>query len=184
MLRVFFKNFCSYFAHENVAKYCNPPSTSEEISSSTDIHRRLGLPGCIGSTDCVYIRSERCHASERSNHKGKEGSATLSYEVTVNHRKKIIADTIGHPGCRNDKTVVKFDGFVTLIHDRGPYSDVEFDIKKYDGTITKGKGLYLIVDGGYQKWRCLQCPLKHTSIPKGALWSKCVESVRKECLAF
>ena len=97
------------------------------------------MPGCVGSTDCVHIWWERCHASERSNHKGKEDYATLSYEVTVDHRKKIIAATIGHPGCRNDKTIVKFDGFVTNIHDRGLYSDVEFDLKKSDGTITKEK---------------------------------------------
>ena len=55
-----------------------------------------------------------------------------------------------------------------------------FDLKKSDGTITKEKGLYLIMDGGYHKWRCLECPLKHTSIPKDALWSKWFESVRKD----
>ena len=82
LLRVFFRNFCCYFAHENFAKYCNPPSTPEEMSSCTEIYRRLGLPGCVGSTDCVHIRWERCHISERSNHKDKEGYATLSYEVT------------------------------------------------------------------------------------------------------
>ena len=118
------------------------------------------------------------------NQNSKEGYATLSYEVTVDHRKKIIAATIGHPGCRNDDIIVKFNGFVTNIHDRGLHSDVEFDLKKSDGTITKEKGLYLTVDGGYHKWRCLQCPLKHTSTPKDALWSKWVESVRKnvECV--
>ena len=180
VLRVFFRKFCSYFARENFVRYCNPPSTTAEIAECTGIYERLGLPGCIGSTDCVHIRWERCHASERSNHKGKEGYATLSYEVTVDHRKKIIAATSGHPGCRNDKTIVKFDGFVTAIHDEGLYSDVEFDLKKTDGSVIKEKGLYLIVDGGYHKWRCLQCPLKHTSIPKDALWSKWVESVRKD----
>ena len=175
VLRVFFRNFCCYFA-----MYCNPPSTPEKISSCTEIYSRLGLPGCFGSTDCVHIRWERCHASERSNQKGKEGYATLSYEVTVNCRKKFIVATIGHPGCRNDKTVVKLDGFVTNIHDIGLYNDVEFDLKKSDGTITKEKGLHLIVNGGYHKWRCLQSPQKHTSIPKDALWSKWVESVSKD----
>ena len=41
-------------------------------------------------------------------------------------------------------------------------------------------GLYLIVDGGYPKWKCLQCPLKHSSLPKVKLWSGWVESVRKD----
>ena len=62
VLGVFFRNFCCYFAHENFAKYCNPPSTPEEKSSCTEIYRKLGLPGCVGSTDCVHIRWERCPA--------------------------------------------------------------------------------------------------------------------------
>ena len=62
--------------------------TPEEIAISTNIYERLGLPGCVGSTDCVHVRWERCPAGIRSNHKGKEGYATLSYEVTVDHQKK------------------------------------------------------------------------------------------------
>ena len=38
----------------------------------------------------------------------------------------------------------------------------------------------MIVDGGYHKWKCLQCSIKYTSIPKNSLWSKWVESVRKD----
>lgn len=32
---------------------------------------------------------------------------------------------------------------------------------KPDGTEGKEKGLYVIVDGGYQKWNQLVCPFKH-----------------------
>ena len=42
------------------------------------------------------------------------------------------------------------------------------------------KGCYHLVDGGYHKWRCLQCPLKHSAIKKDALWSEWAESVRKD----
>jgi hypothetical protein len=180
VLRVFFHKFVAHFARDNFSKYCNPPETPEEIQETMEIYERLGLPGCIGSTDCVHIRWERCPAGERSQHKGKEGYSTLSYEVTVDHRKKIIAATQGFPGCRSDKTIVKFDGFVTSIHDGTLYKDVPFKLKTVEGLTIHEKGLYLIVDGGYHKWRCLQCPLKHTSIPKDALWSKWVESVRKD----
>ena len=74
-----------------------------EIANAMEVYTKLGLPGCIGSADCVHIRWERCPAGYRSFHKGKEGYPTLSYEVTVDHHKKIIAATQGHPGCRNDK---------------------------------------------------------------------------------
>ena len=180
VLRVFFRKWCTLFSKENFSKYCNHPKTDEEIAENVLIYTKLGLPGCVGSADCVHIRWERCPAGQRSFHKGKEGYPTLSYEVTVDHRKKIIAATEGHPGCRNDKTIVKFDGFVTAIHDGDLYSEVPYTLVGDDGTVRTEKGLYLIVDGGYHKWKCLQCPMKHTSLPKDALWSKWVESVRKD----
>lgn len=42
------------------------------------------------------------------------------------------------------------------------------------------RGLYQIVDGGYHQWRVLQSPLKWTSDPHKARWSKQLESVRKD----
>jgi Plant transposon protein len=180
VLRVFFHRFCDLFSKKFFALYCCPPTTEAEIMKTTKIYSRLGLPGCIGSTDCVHIRWERCPAGERSSHKGKEGYPTLSYEVTVDHCKKIIAATQGHPGARNDKTIVKFDGFVTSINNGDLYGDVPYSLTTEDGSEIQLKGLYLIVDGGYHKWRCLQCPMKHTSKFKEGLWSKWVESVRKD----
>ena len=180
VLRTFFHKFCALFSAKYFSIYCAPPSSEDEIKHTTGVYARMGLPGCIGSTDCVHIRWERCPAGSRSSHKGKEGYPTISYEVTVDHSKKIIAVTQGHPGARNDKTIVKFDGFVTAINDGTLYNDIPFDLVDKDGVISQQKGLYLIVDGGYHKWRCMQCPMKHTSKMKEALWSKWVESVRKD----
>lgn len=98
----------------------------------------------------------------------------------MDHCKKIIASTQGHPGTRNDKTIVKFDGFVTSINNGDLYGDVPYSLTAEDGKEISLKGLYLIVDGGYHKWRCLQCPMKHTSKFKDGLWSKWVKSVRKD----
>lgn len=179
-LRVFFRSFVNLFSRENYSKYCNHPQTPEEIASAMGVFTQLGLPGCIGSTDCVHIRWERCPAGSRSSHKGKEGYPTLSYEVTVDHTKRIIAATEGHPGARNDKTIVKFDGFVTKIHQGELYADIPYNLVDNEGNIKEEKGLYLIVDGGYHKWKCLQCPFKHTSKSAEALWSRWVESVRKD----
>lgn len=92
----------------------------------------------------------------------------------------MIAATKGHPGARNDKTIVKFDGFVTAINNGKLYQDVPYILATDEGNEIQLKGLYLIVDGGYHKWCCLPCPMKHTSKFKEGLWSKWVESVRKD----
>ena len=131
--------------------YCHHPVTALEISETTGVYSRLGLPGCIGSADCVHIRWERYPAGLRSLHCGKEGYPTLSYEVTCDHTKKIIAVTKGHPGTRNDKTIVKFDGFIAAINDLELYNDVTFMLRTENDGVEIEKGLYLIVDGGYPK---------------------------------
>ena len=45
-------------------------------------------------------------------------------------------------------------------------------------------GAYLICDGGYHRWRCLQCPLRFENEVKAVSWNKWVEGVRKdiECI--
>ena len=97
-----------------------------EISRTLSVYDRLGFPGCIGSTDCVHIRWERCPVGDRFLHKGKEGYPTIAYEVTVDHTSKIIAVTKGFPGAKNDKTIVRFDGFVSAIHDGDLYANVRY----------------------------------------------------------
>ena len=178
--RLFFHRFCTLFSSHLWEKYCSHPKSAEEIKKTMRVYERLGMPGCIGSTDCVHIRWERCPAGDRHHHKGKEGYSTLSYELTCDHTSKIIAVTKGHPGARNDMTIVRFDGFVTAIHNRELYQDVKYNLKDLNGNEREEKGAYLIVDGGYHKWRCLQCPMKHSSIPKQSLWSEWLETVRKD----
>jgi Plant transposon protein len=136
-LRIFFRKFVTLFSQENYAKYCNHPDTPEEIERAMGVFTKLVLPGCIGSTDCVHILWERCPAGSRSTHKGKEGFPTLACEATVDHTKKTIAATEGHPGARNDKTIVKFDGFVTKLHDGELYADVPFDIMDNQGNVKR-----------------------------------------------
>lgn len=178
--RVFFHKWCDLFSKAYFATYCNVPSTEQEIERTLGVYNRLGFPGCIGSTDCVHIRWECCAAGDRFNHKGKEGYPTLSYEVTVDHTSKIISATHGFPGAKNDMTIVRFDGFVTAIHDERLYQDVTYPMMTISGKEYTEQGAYLLVDGGYHKWRCLQCPLKHSAIPRETLWSEWAETVRKD----
>ena len=83
------------------------------------------------------------------------------------------------PGSWNDKSKVRFDRFVTKVRD-GEYKNIEFKVQSSSGVWETVKGVYLIVDGGYHRWRVLQCPLKHSSNKKECLHSRWLESVRKD----
>ena len=83
--------------------------------------------------------------------------------MTVDHTKRFQATTTGHYGTTSDKNIVKFDGFVTRVKFDEPFTQAEFKLQFDQDRWIVEKGLYLLVDGGYHKWRILQCPLKHTS---------------------
>eukprot|EP01035_Chromulina_nebulosa_P031103 gene31103-41435_t len=50
----------------------------------------------------------------------------------------------------------------------------------YDGELEELKGLYLICDGGFVKYRLLICGLKFYSCSEEAYWSSQMESTRKD----
>ncbi len=68
---------------------------------------------------------------------------------------------------------------MTKIH-KGLFKDVTYNLYNADGILEEHQGLYLLCDGRYHKWRCLQCPLKHTANLGAARWSCHLESVRKD----
>lgn len=59
-------------------------------------------------------------------HLGKSSQTTRAYQITVNHRRKILSTTVGMPGRWNDKTVVRFDDFIMGIYNGTLYGDVTY----------------------------------------------------------
>ena len=62
--RIFYNQFCTLFSLHLWDKFYSPPKTDAEIERTIGIYKRVGLPGAIGSTDCVHIRWERCPADD------------------------------------------------------------------------------------------------------------------------
>ena len=60
------------------------------------------------------------------------------------------------------------------------FKNFRYEVKRPDGTAFFTTGAYLIVDGGYLRWKCLQCGLKHSSDEDYVLWRRRMESVRKD----
>jgi hypothetical protein len=178
--RVFFHDFCAKFSSTLYHVYVQPPTTSEDIKNVTTIYKLLGFPGAVGSIDCVHVRWDKCPFSLRSSCSGKEGYPTLAYEACVDHSKKILSVTQSHYGARNDKTIVRYDEHVMNVRNGDLYADEIFHLYDEHGVPQEQKGLYLICDGGYHKWSCLQCPMKHTTDLAAAHFSTNLESVRKD----
>ena len=116
---------------------------------------------------------------------GKSGCPTLNFDVAGSHDGRIWHVAGPHPGARNDKTVVKFDKFVQDVHHGRKFAGHKWMYREAETGIWKQQtGAYLICDGGYHRWRCLQCPLRFEQELKAVSWNKWVEGVRKdiECI--
>ena len=62
----------------------------------------------------------------------------------------------------------------------GRYADCEHELYDLDGSKLRRKGLHIICDNGYHRWKTLKAPMKHASDLWSARWSCNLESVRKD----
>jgi len=169
----FFKDFCAWYAHKYDIE-CTAPATIEAVNDVEAVYRRMGFPGCVGSVDGVHVAWAKCPMGLQPRHKGAKGYPSRSFNVTVDHRRMIQRVACSKPGAMNDVTSVRYDPHVTAMKD-GLYGGYRYHLQ---GVETRGA--YLLADGGYLRWRCLQCPRSHDARRFMREWSAALESIRKD----
>ena len=148
--------------------------TKEELDDCSAEFKLAGLPGCIGSTDATHIIMKCCSYRLRQMHLGYKLKYTArTYNLTVNHHRRILGTTKGHPARFNDKILVTFDEFVKS------FELFDFDENQNEIRV-KYKGCYLIVDNGYLDWSVTVPPIKKTAFRTEIRFSDWVESMRKD----
>ena len=180
-IRLFFHKFCAAIVKHESPDWLSAPTTDDEIRRAVAMYAQEGFSGCLGSTDGVHVSYDRCPAALRSGMAGKEGIPTVAYEVTVRHDRWIMHATRGFPGAWNDKSMSQYDSFLSKVRDvNGLYANVEFTVHKTATETETVRGLYLIVDGGFHRWKCLQCPFREASDADGSKWTEKLMSLRKD----
>lgn len=179
--RIFFNLFVKACRKYLYPMWVKRPETDEEVKDHMFEFKAAAFDGCIGSADVTHIIIEKCYARLKNQHLGgKDSHTTRAYQLVVNHRRQILASTVGFPGRWNDTTIVRFDDFVTDIQ-RGNYlADNVFSLYNEKGQEKKFNGAWILVDGGYPSWTSLICPFKETSSIREARWSRWAESMRKD----
>ena len=198
----FAKHFCEKVTTFMAPEWVRMPSSLEELREISSAYNHRGLPGACGSTDGVQIAWEGCPYAYRASFTGKEKYPSLGFNVTVAHNMRILHVCSMFAGRFNDKTKILYDEYVTRLR-TGYYKG--FDMR---GNLTRCVCLcarvwmwmcacfltrtcvcchptrcetpYLICDNGYHRWLQLMCPFKTTSKEMLALWSKHLESKRKD----
>mmetsp|Transcript_5700 Transcript_5700/g.16054 ORF Transcript_5700/g.16054 Transcript_5700/m.16054 type:complete len:324 (-) Transcript_5700:26-997(-) len=144
-----------------------------------------GFSGCCGSTDATHVSMERCSAwLTQANSGSKLSMPSRTYNVTVNHRRRIMSSTSGHPARWNDKTLQLFDNFLMDLNQGRILSDNDFVLYEKDssGEVHFGQyqGAWVIVDNGYIQWPTTIPPYKLHTEYNQVRWSKWLESMRKD----
>ena len=106
------------------------PTDAAGVADNLEVYARLGFPGAIGSVDCTHVYWGRCPALFQNTYSGKEKKPTVAYKVTVNRSGCCLYISPGHPGSRNDKTIVKTDQLVMDLKEKKILHDVEFKLFK------------------------------------------------------
>ena len=161
------------------------PTTYDEAKMHMAEMSLAGFPGCIGSTDATHVAMDSCAYKLRQSHSSfKLPYPARTYNITVNHRRCILHSTGGHPARWNDKTLQRFDNFMTGLQSGRLLNDVHFQL--YDtndnGDIIKVRytGAWVIVDNGYLNVPTCIPPMKAALTREDERWSQWVESMRKD----
>ena len=104
--------------------------------------------------------------------------------MTVNHRRRILSTTFGHPARWNDKTIAHFDYFMKGIQEGHIFQDYKFELYDYDdaGNVIgqNYEGVWLLVDNGYLNWPTTVPPFKRSTNRAEIRFSSWLESMRKD----
>ena len=93
----------------------------ENISAEYEL---AGFTGAYASTDYVNIVFDKLPWIYLRQHLGyKQFLTARSYNVTINHRRRMLHSTQGFPARWNDKTVVKFDQFLNDVRINKRFKD-------------------------------------------------------------
>ncbi len=117
----------------------------------------------------------------------KSSHPARTYNLTCNHKRRILHSTKGHPSRWNDKTLAHFDQFLSGVHEGKILQDVTFQLFSWEGQVGASRvigttycGAWGLVDNGYHRWACTQAPAKHTLLRSEQRFSEWLESYRKD----
>ena len=186
--RQFFHVFIDYGSTVLFDEFVKYPKTAEEYKQHQPEFQDGGLHGAGFSTDATNVIMWRCSHNLKQAHTGwKQSHPARTYNLTCNHRRKIIHSTKGHPSRWNDKTLAWLDEFLIGLREGRHLQDVRFKLfswKNGEGNYgldtTTYRGAWGLCDNGYHRWSCTQAPGKNDILLTEKRLSQWIESFRKD----
>ena len=146
IIRVYFHVLVDFGIIALYAQYVCPPQTWHDARQHSSEYAMAGFPGATDSTDATHIMLEHVAYRLYQTHIGFKMSHTArSYNITVNHRRQILATTAVHPAWWNDKMLTLFDNFMTDLKDGIIMNDMFFIYMKTPRLLMILAGMVLLL---------------------------------------
>ncbi|KAJ9552372.1 hypothetical protein OSB04_016417 [Centaurea solstitialis] len=141
------KNFCQGIIKLYMRQYLRKP-TASDIQAIYALHEQQhGLPGMLGSIDCMHWEWKNCPVAWRGQfHRGDHEGPTVILEAVASYDEWIWHAFFGVPGATNDIIVVNQSPiFNDLFENKAPDSSfVANNVHYHHG--------YYLADGIYPEW--------------------------------
>jgi len=182
--RQFLHAFIDYGSTPLYRKHVTIPA-EDALENNSFEYSVAGFHGAIGSMDGTHVIQWCVSFKQQNMHLGwKDKHTTRTYNLTCNHRRRILCTTKGHPGTYNDKMLVRFDEVITAVKRGELYQDNIFELyeQSVDGTVNKVKyrGVWFLCDNGYLNWGITIPPFKNSTDYREIRFSEWLESMRKD----
>ncbi|GJV51430.1 ALP1-like protein isoform X1 [Tanacetum coccineum] len=164
---------CIYILY--VEKYLRKP-TLEDVQHIYDLHeRKHGLPGMLGSIDCMHWEWVKCPKALHGQFKRKDKKyPTIMLEAVADQQLWFWHAYFGVPGANNDLNVLYGSPlFDDLLADKAPEAPFQVNGKTYE------KGYYL-ADGIYPQWATFVKAFTIARDLKTQKFKRVQESARKD----
>ncbi len=90
---------------------------SEKIIEEDCVDYELaGFPGCVGGEDTTHVGLQKSYCKLRQYHNSyRLNMPSRTDNITVTHKRRILLTISGHLRRWNDKTLILYDSFATIM---------------------------------------------------------------------
>ena len=140
------------------------PRTDKEYDAVESVYHEKGLPGCVGSIDCVHVTWDNCRSGLKGECKGKAPNPTLAFEVVVDHDLCTWLISTYNFGAQNNKTIAQHNKAVRVVRTPKTFLPRKtFETRRAGQPMRTHSGSYYICDVGYAPYMCFDATIQRSA---------------------
>ena len=158
---------------------------AKDLRNILSLHGRVhGVPGMLGSLDCMQTRWKNCPIGWQQSFKGRsKGMATIVLEAACDYNLWFWHAAYGFSGALNDGNVLSLSPLLDRMTN-GTFSLLEKEAGVVpfivEGTEEGFNNTYFLVDGIYPRYTRFVKAMLHPSVEEDCRYTKWQESARKD----